>query len=917
MKKKGSLHKRVVAGLVLLSIFTATLIFVGNAHLSKKVMNDISRRNLGLAHSIGMQAGYILRQPAESLKELSTYIATEPDAQKSRNRISALLSFSKLLEMIQVMDSSGRVTEVFPANKEQVGMDLSNQPFFIKAKSEKGLHWTDAFHSGRAESPLVTLSTAYPGGVLAGHLNLRIVSEITRVSFPDSKQFVCIVDRCGTVIAHSGSQETGTGANLLDMKSVKKGLSGETGTFSDSYKSIKGLASVAPVPGTGWTAMVFQPESEALASIHTLRAYGLISVMMVTLAGIAAIAFFRDILFRPIETLTERTEAVSLGEYDVRLVPEYKEFEALAASFNNMAETIGEREQEIFYEAQVNKAQAEIVRTITETNSIETLSRVVHEWAVNLTISSHGIVKILNLGQTENSTGAEGAANCGSGYTCYFHDDKSFDFPDSSINHGKLWESVFKSSKSFLSNDIGKLSKKNNLPENHFSLRRVMSAPAIYHGEQVGQIVVVNSELDYTDKDLKTLQVLADLLAVAVNRIRADQALINNESNMRKLRNYLSNIINSMPSMLIGVDIKGNITQWNKKAEQVAGLTHDEALGRPLRKVVPHLADEMKRVQLAIKTKQEQVDPKRSRYENGRTKYEDLTIYPLISNKVEGAVIRIDDVTDRVSLEQMMVQSEKMMSVGGLAAGMAHEINNPLAAILGQNRNLQRRLLEKLPKNISAAKECGIDLDALYGYLGKRDIPRMLESIDESGNRAATIVSNMLSFSRKSEKRLGYHDISKLMDKTLELASNDYDLKKEYDFRKIEIIRKYDPDLPEVLCEGNEVQQVFLNLLKNGAEAMTEKNYDSGHPCFTVSTYTQKGYAVVEIEDNGPGVDEASRIRIFEPFFTTKEVGKGTGLGLSVSYFIITDQHSGSMKVESAPGEWTRFIIKLPANGLK
>jgi len=154
-----------------------------------------------------------------------------------------------------------------------------------------------------------------------------------------------------------------------------------------------------------------------------------------------------------------------------------------------------------------------------------------------------------------------------------------------------------------------------------------------------------------------------------------------------------------------------------------------------------------------------------------------------------------------------------------------------------------------------------------------------------------------------------------LMNSTLELAANDYDLKREYDFRKIDIIKEYSPDLSEVVCEENEIQQVFLNLLKNGAQAMMEKDYVDGSPCFVIRLKKEGGMAVVEVEDNGPGMSEDVRKRVFEPFFSTKNVGQGTGLGLSVSYFIITDQHNGFMEVDSVPGRWTRFGIKIPVSG--
>lgn len=384
------------------------------------------------------------------------------------------------------------------------------------------------------------------------------------------------------------------------------------------------------------------------------------------------------------------------------------------------------------------------------------------------------------------------------------------------------------------------------------------------------------------------------------------------EYEVKKLRNYLSNIIDSMPSQIIGVTPEGVITQWNSEAAREFGILKEEVLGKKIEMVSPRLAAEMERVRKAVSSRAVQSESKYIREENGEAHYDDITVYPLVANGVEGAVIRIDDVTGRVNLEQVMVQSEKMMSVGGLAAGMAHEINNPLAGILGNVYNIRKRVFSEMKSNSSVADECGVHLELVQGYLKARKVDRMLESIQESGKRAASIVENMLSFSRKSDRQMAFFDLAALIDKTLDLAANDYDLKKMYDFRQIKIIREYDPGMKRVQCDGNEIQQVFLNLFKNGAEAMTDKDYGDEKPCFYCRLYEEAGQAVIEIEDNGPGMEKAICLRVFEPFYTTKAVGKGTGLGLSVSYFIIVDQHGGSMVVESKPGEGAKFAIRLP-----
>ncbi len=638
----------------------------------------------------------------------------------------------------------------------------------------------------------------------------------------------------------------------------------------------------------------------------------------------------------------------------------------------------------------------------------------------------------------------------------------------------------------------------------------------------------------------------------------------NAEGKLRYLRKYLENIIDSMPSSLIGLDAKGRITQWNSEAERVSGLRASETLGLRLEEAIPHLASEQARVESAIKMRKVKKHLRKVRQIEGKTHYEDLTIFPLTANGVEGAVIRIDDITERIKAENLlreseirnrailnaipdlmfvishdgtfldyhtanesmlyahpdrflgkklsgvfpsefasiflklvkgaisggetqmheyslpvaeelrhflarvvlysndsalviiqdtteqvwmkkalekseekyrllsenidailwefdvvldrwtyvspqvkrilgyspeeftnlqfwvdridendrawasaycveqvqkgkshkfeyrfmkkngdslwlrdvvqlemkeqtvvkmrglmiditdrkkmqeaMIQSEKMLSVGGLAAGMAHEINNPLAGMMQSASVLSYRLTDiELPANLNAAKESGIDMVALKRFMEMRNIPRMLDAINISGQRISKIVENMLSFSRKGEEFISTLDVEVLLDDALELASTDYNLKKHYDFKDIVVTKEYAENLPFAPCEGSKIQQVFMNILRNGAQAMHEYGTQDKMrpPRFFLRLVYEKDtdFIRIEIEDNGPGMDEATRKRVFEPFFTTKPVGDGTGLGLSVSYFIITENHGGTLEVNSVPGQGTNFIIRLP-----
>ena len=384
------------------------------------------------------------------------------------------------------------------------------------------------------------------------------------------------------------------------------------------------------------------------------------------------------------------------------------------------------------------------------------------------------------------------------------------------------------------------------------------------------------------------------------------------EQEMAQMRLYLKHIVDAMPSLLVSVDHEERITQWNREATRLTGIEPDQAQGQLLTQTLPQLQSYLDLLQQALEEDRTIVKQRvRFAFQDGEH-FMDVMIYPIVFENTGGGVIRLDDVTSRMRMEEVMVQTEKMMSVGGLAAGMAHEINNPLGGILQNVQNIFRRLSDALPGNRSTAETLDLDFESLTAYLEQRNIFHLLNRIKDSGERASTIVNNMLTFSRNSQSRKQPVNLAGLINKTIELAAHDYDLKKRYDFRNIQIVRRFDDDLPHVPCVATEMEQVVLNLLRNAAQALAEGKLGGSRSQIVLRLSQQDHWAVIEVEDNGPGMDESTRKRVFEPFFTTKEIGLGTGLGLSVAYFIVTNNHNGSIRVESEPGSGTRFIISVP-----
>jgi len=397
-------------------------------------------------------------------------------------------------------------------------------------------------------------------------------------------------------------------------------------------------------------------------------------------------------------------------------------------------------------------------------------------------------------------------------------------------------------------------------------------------------------------------------------------------------RDRLSDIISFLPDATWAIDTEGTVIAWNRAVEELTGVKAESIIGKGnFEYAVPFYGRRLPiLVDVAITPNLEQERHYKLFRRDGDTVEAEIFVPHFrpggvylwakarrlldAAGNVIGAIETVRDITEHKRLQERMVQTEKMVMVGGLAAGMAHEINNPLGAIMQHAQNIERRVSADIPANLKAAAEVGVDLDLVRAYLQKRGILDFIGHIRSAGMRASDIISNMLRFSRRGDFGAEYADLSALLERVLKLAGTDYDMKKKYDFSRIELQRRYAADLPPVMMTVAELEQALLNILKNAAQAMASAAMIRP-PHIILRTGVSEGMVLIEIEDNGPGMDETTRLRIFEPFFTTKEVGVGTGLGLSVAYAIVTTGHGGSIEVQSRPGEGSRFTIKLPLQG--
>ena len=377
---------------------------------------------------------------------------------------------------------------------------------------------------------------------------------------------------------------------------------------------------------------------------------------------------------------------------------------------------------------------------------------------------------------------------------------------------------------------------------------------------------------------------------------------------------YLAKLIDSMPSAIIALDLNQQIIQWNKEAEVISGIKSVDVIGKSLPEVYPKLEHEIGKAIQNQDLLQQTMTFRFKQKIDLISKTFEVMIYPIFSEQEieQSKVIRIDDVTEKLRIDETLVQTEKMLSLGGLAAGMAHEINNPLGAIMQSTQNIKRRLSDDLMRNHVIAEKSDIELEKVIQYIDEQRIGSFLDGILTSGKRAAEIVGDMLSFAKPISPEATQIDLTEAVDAAVRLSAKDYNQKKQFDFRNVEIRKTYSPNIGKITAQKNQIEQVFLNLLVNAAQALAKKTIDNQSPLIEIIVRREGKMAVVDVIDNGPGMSEEIRKRVFEPFFTTKDEKTGTGLGLSVSYFIITEQLGGLLNVESQPDKGCRFTIRLP-----
>ena len=398
--------------------------------------------------------------------------------------------------------------------------------------------------------------------------------------------------------------------------------------------------------------------------------------------------------------------------------------------------------------------------------------------------------------------------------------------------------------------------------------------------------------------------------------------------NLKKSNQEIECLLSSLSTILIGLTPHLGVNRWNSIAENVFGVVADEIMGRSLDESEIKWNWEKIKIGLARcrrDCESVRVDDIDFIKPSGKPGYLGVTINPILADIGEmiGFIIIGADITERKANEDTQAQTEKLKSIGRLAAGIAHEINTPTQYVGDNTRFLQEAFQDILhifntyAELFEAAKagEVSADLihrvqenieDADVEYLSE-EIPMAIEHTLEGVERIAKIVRAMKEFSHPVQVEKTAIDINKSIESTITVARNEW----KY---VAEMATDFDASLPLVPCLPGEFNQVILNLIINAAHAIGDglAKHSTEKGRITVTTRLKDNWAEIQINDTGAGIPEEIRHRIFDPFFTTKEVGRGTGQGLAISHSVITEKHGGTLNLETQAGNGTTFSICIP-----
>jgi two-component system, cell cycle sensor histidine kinase and response regulator CckA len=382
----------------------------------------------------------------------------------------------------------------------------------------------------------------------------------------------------------------------------------------------------------------------------------------------------------------------------------------------------------------------------------------------------------------------------------------------------------------------------------------------------------------------------------------SEKRLSDERERLAQMRIYLKNIFDSMPSILVSVDDKGIVVEWNEAASRSTGVPSAGAIGREIWKVLPLIEKYRDYIHEVFTTRSPKEFHREATGIGEEEQFLNISMFPLVANCVQGIVIRVDNITELENKEQQLRHAQKMETIGTLAGGLAHDFNNILGGLTGSLSLIRFKL----------DQDNEIDGDFLRKYLG---------IMEQAGKRASDLVKQLLSITRKQEMNFQPVDLNVTIDHILEICNISFD-------KSINIQARHFTEKAMINADPSQAEQVLLNLCVNASHAMTTMRKPderqggnllvSVDKIFADQNFRQTHleaqpipYWVLGVQDNGVGMDTKTAAKVFDPFFTTKSKDKGTGLGLAMVYNIV-QQHGGFIDVYSELGLGSTFSVYLP-----
>lgn len=774
------------------------------------------------------------------------------------NYLNKFKSFDeKEVYALIVVDANGRYVGGI---KEDVEKNYSNERWFEDSINNRKVYVGDLKLDDTFGTHLMSIAAPVMDyekviGVVAIKYSIEKLLEVVNSVRIEMTGHATLVDSNSSILMCPIFPPRSHNADLSLIRLISSSKPGWGVAEDDAHggkNSIIGFASVEATlstennwfNGNRWYVFIRQSPSEMYAPIYSLlirvSIFGSVLIALLSLTGIYAA---RNIV-RPINELYKGAEFIAQGKLDYRLNIKTKdEIEKLADEFNKMAEEL-QRTYTILEERNKELETSESRYKDLVENSPEMIHSVdIDRYFVHVNNTELNIL----------------------GYSLKEMQNKKIEDVVPDEDKEKLVKHIARSAREGISTIetqfISKTGKRTDVE---------VTATAQYH-PITGSFVKTRAFVrDITDRKKleRQLKEYYDTLEQKVN---------NRTKELKETKEYLENLLETANDVIYTLNSKGIITYVNKKIEEW-GYKKGELIGKSFLTILSdrHQGERFRKtVTKGVRqTYEVEVIDK-----SGDRKYAALSISPLRSN--EGKIVEVlgiaKDITGQKLLEQQVIQAEKMSAIGQLAAGIAHEINNPLGGILNCLYNLRK-------KRLSPERE-----------------EEYIKSMEDGIHRVQRTVDQLLDFSQQHEPKLTSVDINNLVEGVLSLIN--YAIKKN----GIKLKKEFTESLPQLMADQHKMGQVVMNILLNAVQAIKGKGQ------IRVKTFKENGWCCIEVMDNGNGIPPDILPRIFDPFFTTKDVGKGTGLGLAVSRGIV-EIHSGRIDVKSELGKGTTFTVKLPIN---